>query len=108
MDADILPPTDDRIFKVLLTHPNAKQVLIDVEMHSQKQDEHERARALSRKKYEMDMYSSLHTAELRGELKGKIQGEQLERDKWQGVVAEKDAENERLRLEISELRAKIK
>ena len=30
MDADILPPSDDRIFKVLLTHPNAKQVLIDV------------------------------------------------------------------------------
>jgi len=29
-DADILPPGDDRIFKVLLTHPNAKQVLIDV------------------------------------------------------------------------------
>jgi len=29
-DADILPPSDDRIFKVLLTHPNAKQVLIDV------------------------------------------------------------------------------
>jgi len=30
MDADILPPADDRIFKVLLTHPDAKQVLIDV------------------------------------------------------------------------------
>ena len=30
MDADILPPSDDRIFKVLLTHPNAKQVLIDL------------------------------------------------------------------------------
>ena len=30
MDADILPPSDDRIFKVLLTHPNAKQVLINV------------------------------------------------------------------------------
>ena len=29
-DADILPPSDDRIFKVLLTHPDAKQVLIDV------------------------------------------------------------------------------
>ena len=29
-DADILPPSDDRIFKVLLTHPNAKQILIDV------------------------------------------------------------------------------
>ena len=30
MDADILPPGNDRIFKVLLTHPNAKEVLIDV------------------------------------------------------------------------------
>ena len=30
LDADILPPSDDRIFKVLLTHPNARQVLIDV------------------------------------------------------------------------------
>ncbi|MDR2542424.1 MAG: Rpn family recombination-promoting nuclease/putative transposase [Treponema sp.] len=30
MDADLLPPNDDRIFKTLLTHPDAKQVLIDV------------------------------------------------------------------------------
>ena len=30
LDADILPPADDRIFKVLLTHPDAKRVLIDV------------------------------------------------------------------------------
>ncbi|MCL2213915.1 MAG: Rpn family recombination-promoting nuclease/putative transposase [Treponema sp.] len=30
MDADILPPSDDWIFKVLLTHPEAKKVLIDV------------------------------------------------------------------------------
>lgn len=30
MDADILPPSDDRIFKTLLTHPDAKQVLVDV------------------------------------------------------------------------------
>ena len=30
MDADIFPPSDDRVFKVLLTHPNAKQVLIDI------------------------------------------------------------------------------
>ncbi|MCL2441423.1 MAG: Rpn family recombination-promoting nuclease/putative transposase [Treponema sp.] len=29
-DADLLPPSDDRIFKALLTHPNAKQVLIDI------------------------------------------------------------------------------
>ena len=30
MDADILPPSDDRVFKTLLTHPDAKQVIIDV------------------------------------------------------------------------------
>ena len=30
MNVDILPPSDDRIFKALLTHPDAKQVLIDV------------------------------------------------------------------------------
>ena len=29
-DADLLPPYDDRIFKTLLTHPDAKQVLIDI------------------------------------------------------------------------------
>ncbi|MCL2804857.1 MAG: Rpn family recombination-promoting nuclease/putative transposase, partial [Treponema sp.] len=29
-DAIILPPSDDRIFKVLLTHPDAKQVLMDI------------------------------------------------------------------------------
>ena len=29
-DTDLLPPYDDRIFKTLLTHPDAKQVLIDV------------------------------------------------------------------------------
>jgi len=30
MDADILPPSDDRIFKTLLTHPDAERVLIDI------------------------------------------------------------------------------
>jgi predicted transposase/invertase (TIGR01784 family) len=30
-----------------------------------------------------------------------------EREKWESVVAEKDAENERLRLEIAELRARL-
>ncbi|MCL2806517.1 MAG: Rpn family recombination-promoting nuclease/putative transposase, partial [Treponema sp.] len=29
-DADILPPSDDRIFKVLLTHNDAERVLIDI------------------------------------------------------------------------------
>ena len=30
MDADILAPSDDRIFKVLFTHPNVEKGLIDV------------------------------------------------------------------------------
>ena len=30
IDADILPPSDDRIFKTLLTHPDAKPVLMDL------------------------------------------------------------------------------
>ena len=29
-DADILPPSDDRIFKVILTSPEAKPVLMDL------------------------------------------------------------------------------
>jgi len=73
------------------------------------QDEHERARLLSRKKYETDLYSNLHTAERRGKMKG----EQREHNKWQSVVADmkteitkKDKENERLRMEIAELKAK--
>jgi len=62
------------------------------------QDEHERARALSRKKFETDLYSNLHTAERRG---------RLESDKkWQGVVADKDTEIEQLRSRIAELEAK--
>ena len=30
MDADILSPSDDRVFKTLLTHPDAQQILVDV------------------------------------------------------------------------------
>ena len=66
------------------------------------QDEHERARALSRKKFETDLYSNMHTAERRGVL----MGEQRSDKKWQGVVADKDAEIERLLLENAELKAK--
>ena len=67
------------------------------------QDEHERARLRSRRMYEMDQYSNLHTSELRGELR--------EREKWQAIVADKeakltgkDAEIERLRAQIAELK----
>ena len=34
-------------------------------------------------------------------------GEQREREKWQDVVADKDAENEKLRLQVAELQAQI-
>jgi hypothetical protein len=30
MDADILPPSDDRVFKLILTSPTAKPVLADL------------------------------------------------------------------------------
>jgi len=30
METDILPPSDDRIFKLILTSPNAKPVLMDL------------------------------------------------------------------------------
>ncbi len=30
MDVEILPPSDDRIFKVILTSPEAKPVLMDL------------------------------------------------------------------------------
>jgi len=32
---------------------------------------------------------------------------EVEREKWQGVVADKDAENEQLRIQIAELRARL-
>ena len=56
------------------------------------QDEHERARIRSRKMYEMDKYSDYHTAIEIGELR--------EREKWQDVIADKDAEITRLRAEL--------
>ena len=75
-------------------------------------DEDERALYLSRKKYEMDMYSNFKAAERVGQM--------LSDAKWQGVVAEKDAviadnqaklaDNEAiiesLRLQIAQLQEK--
>ena len=37
-------------------------------------DEHERAKLRSQKKFEMDMYSNIHTAEYRGKLAGRAEG----------------------------------
>ena len=48
------------------------------------QDEHEKARIRSRRMYEMDKYSDYHTAIEIGEIRSN--------EKWQGVVAKKDAE----------------
>jgi len=64
------------------------------------QDERERARARSRKMYEMDMYSNYHTAIEIGELRAQ--------EKWQSVIADKDEEIEILRARIAELEAKKK
>jgi len=64
-------------------------------------DEHERARLRSRRMYETDRYSDLATAEEKGEIKGIIKGEAYANEKWQAVVAEKDAE-------IASLRAQLK
>ena len=38
---------------------------------------------------------------------GRNEGKLEERKKWQDVVANKDAENERLRLQVAELKAKM-
>ena len=50
-----------------------------------------------------DEAQALSNAEERGIQKG----EALANTKWQGVVADKDAENERLRLQIAELQTKL-
>ena len=50
-------------------------------------DERERAILRSRRMYETDLVSDLLTAEERGVMKGEIR----EREKWQSVVADKDA-----------------
>jgi hypothetical protein len=86
-DADILPPSDDHIFKAILTHPDAEAALISLvsaalerrvtavricnnELPVSDDDEkNERARLRSRRKAETDRYSDMATAELRGELK---------------------------------------
>ncbi|MDR0464468.1 MAG: Rpn family recombination-promoting nuclease/putative transposase [Treponema sp.] len=52
------------------------------------QDEHERARIRSRKMYEMDQYSNLHTSELRGEIRGEAKGR--ERGRTEGMIEGRD------------------
>ena len=62
-------------------------------------DENERARLRSRRMYEMDQVSNILTAEERGEIR--------EREKWQGVVADKDAEIADHKAEIAKLKAEL-
>ena len=53
------------------------------------------------------IYSAEKRGEQRGEKRGEQRGEERANAKWQGVVAGKDAENERLRKELKELRSQI-
>jgi len=46
-------------------------------------DENERALFRSRKKYEMDMFTNMNTADRKGEMRSD--------EKWKAVVADKDA-----------------
>ena len=66
-------------------------------------DEKFRHIELLREMAECDEAQALGNAERRGE---KL-GEKSADTKWQSVVAEKDAENERLRQELAELRARF-
>jgi len=67
-------------------------------------DERERAIFRSRRMAETDRVSDLLTAEKRGEMRGEIKGELREREKWQGVIAEKDAKLAAMEEEIAHLR----
>jgi len=116
-----LPPTNDWIFKLLFGDERNKSILIDLlksfmdlpqeefEMIAERNPEIRKATdalyTLSadpavRVEYEMrekawrDNISRVHDAVVK------------ERGKWQEVVADKDAENERLRAQIAELQAK--
>ena len=60
------------------------------------QDEHERARARSRRMYETDMISDRLTSEEIGELRSD--------EKWRKIVAEKDVEIELLRSQLNEIK----
>jgi len=63
------------------------------------QDERERAILRSRRMYETDMASDFLTAVELGEIR--------EREKWQGVIADKDAKLADKEAEIAHLRAEL-
>jgi len=62
-------------------------------------DEHERARLRSRRMYETDMISDRLTSEEIGEIRAN--------EKWQVIVAEKDAEIVTKDIEIARLKAEL-
>ena len=83
-------------------------------------NEAERFRLESEYKAEIDLQSKLGGAERKGRQEGRMEGRQEgrmegrqegrmeERAIWQGVVADKDMENERLRAQVAELQAKTR
>ena len=78
-------------------------------------DEHERARNRSRRMAETDRISDILTAEERGEIRGialgetrgEERGKTREREKWQDVVADKDAKLAAMEAEIARLRTEL-
>jgi predicted transposase/invertase (TIGR01784 family) len=66
-------------------------------------DEIERAHFRSRRMFQMDMEHGRLVA--RDE--GRAEGEKAEREKWQSVVTEKDAENEKLRRQLAEIQKRL-
>jgi hypothetical protein len=59
-----------------------------------------------RSKARHDEAQALNNAEKRGEKRGEERGEERADKKWESVVAEQAAENEKLRKQIAELQAK--
>jgi hypothetical protein len=54
-----------------------------------------------------DEAQALKNAEQRGEKRGEKRGEERADKKWESVVADKEAENEKLRKQIAELQTKM-
>ncbi|MCL2218647.1 MAG: hypothetical protein FWB94_01990 [Chitinispirillia bacterium] len=72
-DADILPPSDDHIFKTLLTREEVGMAATLLQEISK--DEQERARFRSRRMFETDITSNILTAEDNGRRKGEAQAQ---------------------------------
>jgi len=68
-------PKHRKLINKLITRREALSVAAKV-LTSISKDEHERAKFMSRRKFETDMYSNLMTAEKRGEIRGITIGEE--------------------------------